>query len=217
MPTQAQITANQANSQLSSGPKTEQGKAVSSHNGISHGLSGAFMVLSWEDQGEFNRFCCHLIAELSPTTVIERDLVEAMAQHRWLVKRAVFLQDRCFATDDLHCEQEKKLALYFRYQTTHERAYYKAFQQFQKLREQKKTSEIGFASQKRKADEETRRAERHGLRKKHAELANLFAEAELENQLISNIANYCAEISKDPVKDAKFRDASSHYSLRNAA
>jgi hypothetical protein len=216
MSTSAQIAANQANSQLSSGPKTEQGKAVSSHNGISHGLSGAFMVLSWEDQGEFNRFCCHLIAELSPTTVIERDLVEAMAQHRWLVKRAVFLQDRCFALDDLHCEQEKRLALYFRYQTTHERAYYKAFQQFQKLREQRRKIEIGFASQKREEQHETRRQERHELQKKRAELANFLAEAELQEQLISNVANYCAEIAKDPLKDAKFRELHARYGLSAA-
>ncbi|HEY3936879.1 MAG TPA: hypothetical protein VGL97_05590 [Bryobacteraceae bacterium] len=217
MSTPSQIAANQANSQHSTGPKTEEGKAVSSQNGTSHGLCGHFTVLPWENENEFNSFCCHLLAELSPATRLERDLVESMAQHRWLVKRALFLQNQCFALDSFHCDQEKKLALYLRYQTTNERAYYKALHEFQKLKEQRRKAEIGFASQTRETERETRRQERHELQKKRANLANIFAEAELENQLILNIANYWTEISKDPVKDAKFREAAARYSLQTAA
>jgi len=38
MPTEAQITANRENAEHSTGPKTEEGKAASSHNHSSHGL-----------------------------------------------------------------------------------------------------------------------------------------------------------------------------------
>jgi hypothetical protein len=179
MSTPSQIAANQANSQHSTGPKTEEGKAVSSQNGTSHGLCGHFTVLPWENENEFNSFCCHLLAELSPATRLERDLVESMAQHRWLVKRALFLQNQCFALDSFHCDQEKKLALYLRYQTTNERAYYKAHHEFQKLKEQRKKAEIGFASQ-------TRKEETHELKKKHLQRSIWLTEHRTLGQQLAN-------------------------------
>jgi hypothetical protein len=48
----AQLTANRANSQLSTGPKTETGRAISSQNRTTHGLArhnGTFVLLSSED------------------------------------------------------------------------------------------------------------------------------------------------------------------------
>jgi len=42
MSTQAQIAANQKNSQNSTGPKSETGKAVSCRNNFRHGFTGAF-------------------------------------------------------------------------------------------------------------------------------------------------------------------------------
>jgi hypothetical protein len=230
MSTNPQIAANQANALLSTGPNTEDGKAVSSKNGLDHGLAGAFCVLPWEDQRAYITFCARLGAELRPVGQWEGDLFESMVQHRWLANRAILLQERCFASDDMDCLQEKKLALYLRYQTTHERAYYKAMREFQKLREQKRKTEIGFASQKRQAERkahedernareeqhEIRRQERHQLHKKRAELANFFAEAEIQEKLISNIAGYCSEIAKDPAKDAKFRELHALYGLTAA-
>ncbi len=41
MATAAQIAANQANAQKSTGPKTPPGKAASSRNATKHGLSGS--------------------------------------------------------------------------------------------------------------------------------------------------------------------------------
>ncbi len=53
MSTQAQILANQANSLHSSGPKTEEGKAISSKNNFRHGLTGPDVA----------RFCQPVITE----------------------------------------------------------------------------------------------------------------------------------------------------------
>ena len=50
MSTQAQLAANQANAQLSTGPNTEEGKAASSRNNLTHGLTyrgGMFVLLPW--------------------------------------------------------------------------------------------------------------------------------------------------------------------------
>jgi hypothetical protein len=59
MSTQSQQNANQANSKLSTGPKTEAGKAVSSQNNYQHGLAGnptgrRFYVLEFESQEEYD-------------------------------------------------------------------------------------------------------------------------------------------------------------------
>jgi hypothetical protein len=72
-----------------------------------------------------------------------------MAQSEWLVARALRLQGASLNNLDATGDSTK-FALYIRYQTTHERAFYKALNEFQKLREQKVKAEIGFASHKRK-------------------------------------------------------------------
>ena len=63
MSTEAQIAANRANSQLSTGPITDTGKAASSQNNFRHGFTGAFAILPWEKQEEFNNLLEELRAE----------------------------------------------------------------------------------------------------------------------------------------------------------
>ena len=96
MSTQAQILANQANSQLSTGPTSESGKAVSSKNNLRHGLTGPFVVLSWESQEDYRTLKSELFAEHQPATLTEELLVQDMAQSHWLRKRATTLQHLCF-------------------------------------------------------------------------------------------------------------------------
>ena len=51
MSSAAQVAANQANAQLSTGPKTTEGKASSSRNALKTGLTGRTMILP-KDQAE---------------------------------------------------------------------------------------------------------------------------------------------------------------------
>lgn len=176
MSTQAQILANQANSRHSTGPKSEAGKAVSSKNNLRHGLTGGpFVVFGWENQEEFGALKDELFAEHQPTTLTERMPVEDMAQSHWLRTRAIALQNMCFSRD-LPADQPKELALYLRYQITHDRAFYKALNELQKLRAQKRRAENGFVSQERKAADEERRKlndqrkEAHEKRRENEEL-----------------------------------------------
>ena len=46
MATQAQIAANQANAQKSTGPTSTEGKAASSQNNFKHGFRGKFDICS---------------------------------------------------------------------------------------------------------------------------------------------------------------------------
>ena len=160
MSTQSQIAANQANAQHSSGPKTAQGKAAVGQNNFRHGFTGAFRVLNWEDIEEFRLMHLSLQQEHQPATPTEEMLVETMAQSYWLRKRALILQNESFNNDAPLCSEPKDLALYIRYQNTHDRAFYKALNNLLKLRGEKRKQEIGFESQKHKQAEEERRQAR---------------------------------------------------------
>jgi low affinity Fe/Cu permease len=173
MPTMAQTIANTANAQHSTGPKTEAGKTASSFNHLSHGLTGtAFTVLDWEDQNAFHALFSRVQSEHQPATVTEEILVEKMAQHYWLTQRAITLQATCFNSEIAPENPEKQLALYLRYQTTHDRAFHRSLDRLLKLRAEKRKQEIGFESQARKEAEEIRRRSREE-RKQNDELRKL--------------------------------------------
>ena len=202
MATEAQISANQQNAQLSCGPKTEEGKAASCKNNFRYGLTGnSFTVLDSEDQDEYNNVLSGLRFEHQPETMTESILVENMAQSYWLRKRALHLQDQCATDEDLTLEeQQKQLALFIRYQTTHDRAFHRSLNDFLKLRAEKRRADIGFESQnrkqadqsrrdsveKRKVDEAERSQRAEDRKMELHELAVLLAEAKLNHQELLN-------------------------------
>ena len=163
MATEAQITANQANSQLSTGPNTEAGKAASASNNFRHGLvpGAAFKVLPTENQPEFDRLLDALRSEHSPVTPTEAILVEGMAEAHWLRQRAAALESSCFDPQTGQVTNEKQLALYLRYQNTHRRAFHKCLGDLLKLRSQTQKLKIGFEQHRRKEEEHTWHRELH--------------------------------------------------------
>ncbi len=185
MSTQSQITANQANSQLSTGPTSEAGKAVSCKNNFRFGFTGAFTVLPWEDELDFESLRTGLLAEHKPTTQTERLLVDGMAEHYWLKQRAITLQNKCL-TMLSPPEREKELALYLRYQTTNDRAFYKSLNQLLSLRAEKRKQQIGFESQKRQEAEELRREADEKRKEKKHKMQIWLLQAEGEHREMKN-------------------------------
>ena len=191
MSTEAQIAANRANAQQSTGPKSEPGKAVSCQNNFRHGFTGAFRVLSWENQEEFDVLLAGLLAEHDPSTPTEALLVTQMGQAWWLRTRALQLQDTCFTEDSV---DQKQLALYLRYQTANDRAFHKSLSELLKLRAEKRKAEIGFESQQAKQNRARQQAEEHARRqaveKRRQELHKwkvLLAEAEVDHRVLLNL------------------------------
>ena len=148
MATQAQVNANQANSQKSTGPKTEEGKVKSSRNRLSYGFASSTRFVKGEDPAEFNLLLDDLIAEHQPATPTEQILVEQMAHHHWISLRATRLQDN----EITHYLQigmtPVKLGLFIRYQTSAERSFHKAHTTLLRARKQRQDSKIGFESKK---------------------------------------------------------------------
>ena len=156
MATDSQINANRANALLSSGPKTLTGKEISSGNRIRHGLrvheNKSFYFLEDEMRDKFRELHDRLTAEHQPQTETEEILVRRMTEAEWLRTRALRFQRDCL---DKSAPFER-LSLFIRYETTHERAFYKALNELQKLRAERRKIEIGFERLKRHATAEDR-------------------------------------------------------------
>jgi hypothetical protein len=150
MSSAAQVSANRANAQLSTGPQTEAGLAAIAHNNFRHGLASAFVVLPSEDHAAYDDLLLNLNLEFSPSTETEEILVTAMAQYHWLEQRALRLQQPLFeaALETGAAPDAKQLGLYLRYQSTNDRAYHKALSQLLRLRSDRRSSQIGFESEK---------------------------------------------------------------------
>ncbi len=193
MSTESQIQANRENAKLSCGPKSEIGKAVSSLNNTRHGLTGAFRVLPSESQSEFNALLAAFREEHQPETLTETTLVEAIAQHHWLRRRALALESSCYNPETGAITDEKQLALYLRYQTTHERAFHKSLNDLLKLRAEKRKAEIGFERKQHAQADQIRKQERHEMKKERHKWEILLAEVKIEGQQFRDLNRDMAE------------------------
>ena len=89
---QRRIEANRRNAQKSTGPKTPQGKAISSRNNTIHGLYAKSPVIESprlnESSDEYARLFTTLAIRLGPSTILQLALVRRIADGVWLQKRA---------------------------------------------------------------------------------------------------------------------------------
>jgi len=182
MSTSAQIAANRANAESSTGPRTQEGKAASSLNHVIHGLAGEFRVLPTEFQSEYDALLAAFREEHQPATPTETSLVEGMAQHQWLRQRALKLESSCFDPTTGQIADAKQLALCLRYQSTHERGFHKCLNALLKLRAEKRKAEIGFESQERSQAEQIRKQEKHDMAKERHKWDLCLVEAKIDHQ-----------------------------------
>ncbi len=141
-PSRAEI--NRANAQFSTGPTSKIGKFASSRNSTKHGLASGTILIPGEDSVAFQSFLNDLLDEHNPATPTERLLVEELAQSHWLTQRAIRFQNDCFTADGVN---GKQLALFLRYQTTYQRAFYKALSTLLRLKKEAARAARGFVSQ----------------------------------------------------------------------
>jgi hypothetical protein len=94
MSTEAQVKANQQNSQKSTGPRTAQGKAAVSQNAVKHGLFSSEAVVKGENEADFDLFSDKLLAELAPVGALESMLAERFVSLSWRLRRAERMQNQ---------------------------------------------------------------------------------------------------------------------------
>ena len=93
----AQLAANRANAQLSTGPTTLDGKATSCLNAVKTGLTGRTVLLHTDDAAEYQQHIAAYQKEFSPVGPRECDLVQSIADTVWRLRRIPGLEMAIYA------------------------------------------------------------------------------------------------------------------------
>ncbi len=97
MSSEAQINANRANSQHSTGPKTEEGKAISSHNAVKSALTGRTIVLPTDDVARYETLAHKMTEFHKPADFMEGLLVQSLIDTEWRLQRIPALESALWA------------------------------------------------------------------------------------------------------------------------
>jgi hypothetical protein len=87
MTSPARIAANKRNAQLSTGPKTDAGKAIARMNALAHGLRTNAPIVPGEDPAHWEQYRAAVIADQAPVGVLETELAERVAVLSWRLRR----------------------------------------------------------------------------------------------------------------------------------
>ena len=105
------LAANRANAQLSTGPRSDAGKAKSSLNAVKTGLTGRTVLLPAEDAEAYETHLLHYVEAFAPMGEGEIQLVQSLADTQWRLARIPNLEAGFFALGRLRCaelfEEEK--------------------------------------------------------------------------------------------------------------
>jgi hypothetical protein len=133
-----QIEANRRNAALSTGPRTEAGKAASSLNASRHGLLARELLVKGESKANFTAFAEGVRERLAPDGELENFVVNRVISAAWRLRRAVAVEAALFTTDNGHIGAVPggvgKMQLLSRYEVTLERSLYKALEGLDHLR-----------------------------------------------------------------------------------
>jgi hypothetical protein len=87
MSTQRQIDANRLNATKSTGPRSHQGKAVSSQNALKSGLDAESQFVWGESREDFAALQHEYIDRFQPLTPEERFYVDTLIRNEWTLRR----------------------------------------------------------------------------------------------------------------------------------
>jgi hypothetical protein len=124
------------NAQYSTGPKTLEGKAVSSQNALKHGLSAKQLVIKEEERPEFDQLQADLMLELQPQGTLEQLVFNDLIHARWKLHRCRGIEASLSTgeTDPLLDESVgKQLDRILRYEARAERSFYHSLKEFRAL------------------------------------------------------------------------------------
>jgi len=93
---EAQLAANRANAQLSTGPVTQAGRETSARNALKTGLTGRTVLLPSDDAAEYNRRLENAFTVHAPVTEEEQTLVQSLVDTDWRLQRIVTLESAIY-------------------------------------------------------------------------------------------------------------------------
>ena len=154
MATDAQITANRANAQKSTGPRSAEGRAASRFNALKHGMDAQTAVLPNEDPAEYETLVRDYRNGFHPANPEEHFHVDTMLRADWQIRRLQCVEADLYRT--LLAESPgatlaaamlsgspaaKLLARIQRQLTAFERAWYRALKELHSARERAAAAE----------------------------------------------------------------------------
>jgi hypothetical protein len=83
----AQLAANRANAQKSTGPRSAEGKAASRFNALKHGMDAASIVIPGEDPAAYEAISDEYHREFDPHTALEQYHVDTLIRSDWQKRR----------------------------------------------------------------------------------------------------------------------------------
>jgi hypothetical protein len=95
--TEARLDANRRNAQLSTGPRTEEGKNRSKLNAFRHGLTAQVVVMPEEDLKRYQTFCQGFFTDWMPANTTETQLVQTLIDTQWRLNRSRANENSLFA------------------------------------------------------------------------------------------------------------------------
>ena len=119
-----QDEANQQNSQLSTGPRTADGKARVALNALKHGLTGKQVVIPNENPEDFDAFREDLLKALDPHDALQATLEESIVIDAWRLRRIPLLESALYRRgrqESIIANQEREVR---RYEYTEENRFY---------------------------------------------------------------------------------------------
>ncbi|HUB82076.1 MAG TPA: hypothetical protein VMB03_24935 [Bryobacteraceae bacterium] len=87
MATPKQIAANRRNSQKSTGPRTEEGKARSAMNALKTGIDAKTQLIRGETQTALSELTAEYYGQYQPASPGQRALVDILIDCEWLLRR----------------------------------------------------------------------------------------------------------------------------------
>ena len=151
MATPAQIAANQANAQLSTGPRSADGKARSSKNNLRYGFRSQSVLLPGDDPAEYEALLQELSGHFCIRNLSEQRMVREMADAEWRLRRTRHYQEELLTRKieelalsrpdaspialqalayDALLSESRSFAQFLRYETKYERQYNTAYSQW---------------------------------------------------------------------------------------
>ncbi len=102
----AQLESNRKNAQMSTGPRSDEGKARSRENAYKHGLTGEGVVLPHEDAEAFDNLVETLEAEMRPKNTLARECLTHLALLMLKLTRGALHETKCIAHNQRKAEAE---------------------------------------------------------------------------------------------------------------
>jgi hypothetical protein len=110
MTSEKQLTANRENAKRSTGPRTEEGKALSCKNAWKHGLTAQTITIAGEKPKEFESLRAQIWEEYQPAAGIERVLVDRLAGQAWRLRRIPVFEAALIKLRRAQAEEDRESA-----------------------------------------------------------------------------------------------------------